>query len=139
MSFLTVEDSSGSAEIIVFPKTFAKVEAWLNSHTIFVIKGVVDTVQTTQCKIKAQETVPIELVLSQWPQINYVSFTLPTNIDDQYLQNIKSLFLKGSIPVHFLLNENGKTLRLKTKEKIALDTNLAQVLESNGLKIECAL
>ena len=38
-----------------------------------------------------------------------------------------------------MLNENGKTLRLKTKEKIALDTNLAQVLESNGLKIECAL
>src|SRR5204862_6349475 len=76
MSFYQCEDTSGSAEIIVFPKTFAVCEKWLSSYHVFLIKGIVDVVEGASCKIKAQHIVPIELVLSDWPHIEHIQLNL---------------------------------------------------------------
>jgi len=139
MAFLQCEDMSGSAEIIVFPKTFAKCEKWLGSHHVFIIKGAVDTTNEAQCKIKAQDIVPVELVLNEWPHIENITITMPDGVKEEIIESLKQKIAKGTAPLHVLFTENGKTLRLTTKEKVLLDMATAQELEDENITIKCTL
>jgi DNA polymerase III subunit alpha len=139
MSFLQLEDMSGTAEIIAFPKTFARAEKWLSSHHVFIVKGVVDVVEGSACKIKAQDIVPIELALSEWPQIEQIALTLPENIEEETVVSVKNQLTKGTTPLHVIFQENGKTLRLTTKERILLDSENALLLEQHNITIQCTL
>lgn len=139
MSFLQFEDMSGSAEIIAFPKTFARCEKWLSSHHVFIIKGAVDVVEGGGCKIKANDIVPVELALSEWPHIEHITLTLPDAMTEETIMQLKNHLSKGSAPLSFIFSENGKRLRLMGKDRILLDTENAQVLESFGIKVECCL
>lgn len=139
MSFLQFEDMSGTAEIIAFPKTFAKAEKWLSSYHVFIIKGTVDTEVETGCKIKANDIVPIELVLSEWPNIEYISLVLPDEATEETVTAIKELMTKGTSPLHVIFHENEKKLRLTTKEKILLNAESAQALEQYNITIQCGL
>lgn len=139
MSFLQFEDMSGTAEIIAFPKTFARAEKWLSSHHVFIIKGVTDTVEGGGCKIKANDIIPIELALSEWPNIEHISLTMPDEITEEAMISIRSHITKGSTPLHLIFNENEKKLRLTTKEKILLNTESAQLLEKYNITIQCSL
>ena len=139
MSFLQFEDMSGTAEIIAFPKTFARAEKWLSSHHVFIIKGVIDVVEGAGCKIKAQDIIPIELALSEWPNIEHISITMPNDITEETIVSIRANLTKGSSPLHLIFQDNQKKLRLTTKEKILLDTESAQLLEKHNITIQCAL
>ena len=140
MAFIELEDMSGTAEVVVFPKTYAKVESWLDNYHVFVVKGALDLTETKQCKIKANDLVPIELVLQEWQHIDHVSFTLPPHIDQQQLDLLKQQLTQGSIPLHLIFQENNKILRITTQKKIALDMQTAQELEKEyELNIRCAL
>ncbi|HEX4068653.1 MAG TPA: DNA polymerase III subunit alpha [Candidatus Babeliales bacterium] len=139
MSFLQFEDMSGSAEIIAFPKTFAKTEKWLSSYHVFIIKGVIDTEVETGCKIKANDIIPVELVLSEWPTIENILFTLPDDITEETIIAIKKELTKGTAPLHLSFQENEKKLRLTTKEKILLSAESAQLLEKYNITIRCSL
>jgi DNA polymerase-3 subunit alpha len=139
MSFLQFEDMSGTAEIIAFPKTFAKTEKWLSSYHVFIIKGTVDITSDIGCKIKANDIVPIELALSEWPIIEYISLTLPTAITEENVIAIKQQLTKGNAPLHVIFQENEKKLRLTTKEKILLNAENAQELENFNITIRCGL
>jgi DNA polymerase-3 subunit alpha len=139
MSFLQFEDMSGTAEIIAFPKTFAKTEKWLGSYHVFIIKGVVDTDVEAGCKIKANDIVPIELVLSEWPVIENILFMLPDDITEEAITTIKNELTRGNAPLHLGFQENEKKLRLTTKEKILLSAESAQELEKHNITIKCCL
>jgi DNA polymerase-3 subunit alpha len=139
MSFLQFEDMSGTAEIIAFPKTFAKTEKWLSSYHVFIIKGTVDITSDVGCKIKANDIVPIELALSEWPAIEYISLTLPAAITEENVIAIKQQLTKGNAPLHVIFQENEKKLRLTTKEKILLNAENAQELENFNITIRCGL
>jgi DNA polymerase-3 subunit alpha len=139
MSFLQFEDMSGTAEIIAFPKTFARVEKWLNSHHVFIIKGIVDTAGESTRKIKAQDIVPIELTLNEWQNIEHIALILPDNASEETIATIKNHIIKGSTPLHIIFHENQKNLRLTTQEKILLDTASAQLLENHNITIQCSL
>ena len=140
MAFIELEDMSGSAEIVVFPKTFAKVEQWLNTYNVFVIKGTLDITSESQCKIKANELVPIDLVMQEWSQIERVEFTLPHIIKEQTLEKLHNQLISGNAPLELIFHENGKTLRISTQKRIALDLQTAQNLEKEyNLKIQCSL
>lgn len=139
MSFLQFEDMSGTAEIIAFPKTFARAEKWLSSHHVFIVKGVVDVVEGAGCKIKANDIIPIELALSEWPNIEHISLTLPENITEEAIISVKERLTKGTAPLNIIFYENQKKLRLTAKEKILLNTENAQLLEKHNITIQCGL
>lgn len=139
MSFLQFEDMSGTMEIIAFPKTFARAEKWLNSHNVFIIKGTVDVTASDSRKIKANDIVPIELALNEWPNIEYINLTLPDNISETTITTIKNQIIKGTTPLHIIFHENQKKLRLTAQEKVLLDTASAQLLESHNIIIQCHL
>jgi DNA polymerase-3 subunit alpha len=139
MSFLQFEDMTSSAEIIAFPKTFARAEKWLSSHHVFIIKGIVDVTDENGCKIKANDIVPIELVLTEWPHIEQISFILPEDITEQDLIAIKNLLPKGTMQLHIIMHEHQKKMRLTVKEKILLNSENAQLLEQYNVTLSCKL
>jgi DNA polymerase-3 subunit alpha len=140
MAFLHLEDTSGQAEIILFPKPFAKAQQWFtDEHQVFVIKGGVDLTATVQCKIKANDLVPLEKLFDEWPTINKACMTLPAACDATLLETMRSSLQEGSIPLELIVHENDKKLRITTAQKITLDHDSALALEQQGVTVRVEL
>lgn len=133
MGFLQIEDQTGEAEIIVFPKLFSKVVALLEEYTIFFIKGTLDYSPDMQkCKIKAQELTPIELVFEQWPSIEKVSCTLKTPLDETKIKTLVQVFnTQGTTALEFIYHDHGKKLKLIPHKKITFNGQTALALAQN--------
>jgi DNA polymerase-3 subunit alpha len=139
MSFLQLEDTSSTAEIILFPKLFATVEPWLENYHVFVVRGGLDLTSPEKCKIKANALVPLDLFLKEWEHIQKVSLSLPLSFDETGTQALKSCLVQGTIPLELIFQENGKKVRLRTKEKIALDEEIVQSFEKMGIGVQIQL
>jgi DNA polymerase-3 subunit alpha len=135
MAFVNLEDLSGNAEVILFPRTFKKVEQWLDAYHVFIVKGSVDLASDQKCKIKADEFVPIELFFQEWHAFNKASFYLPDAVTEIQIKELKQTLVKGKIPLELLLNEQGKQLKITTQERIALDLPLIQNIENNKIRV----
>lgn len=129
MAFLMLEDMNSSAEIILFPSTFKKVEHHLAGHHIFIVKGSLDSASPHKCKIKANECVPIDLFFQEWPAIQKVMCLLPQNFSEDTITQLKKMLRPGSVSLELLFSENNKLLRLSVKEKISIDIPWCQELE----------
>lgn len=139
MAFISIEDGDNSAEIILFPKTFATVEKWLDTHHVFLISGAVDISDPRKLKIKANKCVPIDLVLQEWQPIAHAALTLPGQINEQFILNLKSYLLDGPIPTSLVFEDQGKKLRLLASGKIGLDTEGIVHLEKLGIGVRVYL
>lgn len=139
MAFLQLEDVENTAEIILFPKTFAACERWLSNHQVFMVKGAVDITSTNKLKIKANSCVPVELVLQEWLAIAHVMFHLPSTLQESTVIALKDTFVPGKITASCVFQENGKELRLAIKQKIALDNDMATAIEKLDIKIQISL
>lgn len=135
MAFVQLEDKQSVAEVILFPKLFAQVEQLLDSHHTFLVKGGLDLTSPHICKIKANHFVPLELLLQETNYVNRVLFNLPQQFDEQTVKALKDLCLTGSLPLELLFHENGKKIRLKCKQKIALDQQLIRSIEELNVKV----
>ena len=139
MAFVMLEDMASSAEIILFPNTFKKVESFLTEHHIFVVKGTLDNAVPHKCKIKANDFIPIDLIFEEWPSLQKISFHIPSLVNESDIATLKNLFSAGKIPVEFIFQENGKQLRLATKEKITVNLELLKQLETHNIQPKCVL
>lgn len=139
MAFMQLEDTTGHAEIIIFPKVFQKVSQWLGNHQIFIVKGFADLQSQQNVKIKANEVVPLELLFEHWPSINKVCVQLPSSCTADQAQKIRELAPSGPTPLELLFAENDTVLRLKAKQGITLDQLALQALAEQGLSIEVVL
>ncbi|HEY6103648.1 MAG TPA: OB-fold nucleic acid binding domain-containing protein, partial [bacterium] len=59
MAFLTLEDLTGSVEVIVFPRTYEQVHFLLKRDSVVVVRGKID-ISEQQAKILAERIVPLE-------------------------------------------------------------------------------
>jgi DNA polymerase-3 subunit alpha len=134
MAFIELEDMSGHAEIVIFPRTFAKASGWLDHYQLFVVKGTIDPTSTT-CKIKANEIVPIELVLHEWPTIEKITLTLPETFEQELLQSIQETLVAGKSPLSITFQEHGKKLLLETKKTVACSPETLEILEKANISI----
>jgi len=139
MAFVQLEDANSCAEIILFPRTYSQVSQWLDEYDVFVVKGAIDAASEKKCKIKANEFVPIELLLQEWKFIASAALHLPNSITEEKIQEIKSNLIKGKIPLSFVFNENGKKVQLCTRNKIALDNETIEKIENLDVKITLQL
>ncbi len=141
MCFLQLEDMSGTAELVVFPRTFKAAEQWLDDeHHVFMVKGAVDATSLNKCKIKANEIIPIGMVLQEWSQIQKVTMTMPHIIEKEQLKQLKEQLIAGKIPLEFIVHENGKKLRVITKDKVSLDADsVASMQKEFGIEVQCTL
>ncbi|MBP9765173.1 DNA polymerase III subunit alpha [Candidatus Babeliales bacterium] len=127
MAFAQIEDLHSHAEIIIFPKLFAKIEPWLHDYSIFVIKGNLDTTATGVCKIKAMDMVPLDLFFHVWPKMFCVTVTLPQPFSSEHIAKLKNL-PDGKVPLNIAYHENDTHLKIISKKTIALQENVLQEL-----------
>ncbi len=132
MAFAQFEDYQSKAEVVIFPKLFAQVETWLSSHTVFIIKGTVDSASST--KIKAQSCVPLDLLFESWACERLV-LRLPEPVEENLLQTLKTSFVAGTTPVEIQFKENNQLMTLKTKDKVRLDLAFLTSLEKYNIHI----
>ena len=140
MAFLQIEDLANNAEIIVFPKLFAKVENALNEHSIFIIRGTLDVMSTPVCKILANEICPIDLFFAHWPQIESVALILPHETEVSVPASIKDKLMSGKTSVHIVFHEQDKKMVLKPNRKFAVSFELLDELaKDHNLSIKINL
>jgi DNA polymerase-3 subunit alpha len=115
MGFVTLEDLSGSVEVIVFPETFAKAVEYLKSEEPLVVSGAVD-IGEKSIKIKAADIVPLSDMTER--ETKRVLFTLRT----AGLGREQLVSLKGVIDRH---RGNCRVcLRMELPEQCAVTINL---------------
>lgn len=142
MAFIQCEDATAEhAEIIVFPKLFARVEPWLTSHTVFVIAGTVDAALNGQgkCKIKAQHMLPVDLIFGESLGVQDITVMLPEQCPETMLEELKTGAPAGTAKLSLIVHENGKTVRIKTRRSIALTPALCALVEKLQGDLKIAL
>ncbi len=139
MAFLMLEDINSSAEVILFPSTFKKVESYLGSYQIFIVKGALDAASPHKCKIKANECIPIDLFLQEWPHIQKIVCSLPAPLSESLLTDLKAHLASGTVPLEFIFTENGKRVRLATREKISVTNDVLALLDAAAISAQIVL
>jgi len=137
MAFLMVEHRSSTLEVILFPKVFRSVEAYLSSYTAFAIKGILDTESSSE-KLKAQELIPLELLAAQGLGLSEIIFQFPTHFDDQLLPSLKALIVPGSCRMTLQFTTAQGPAALTTREKITLTPELMQFAQAHSISVRCA-
>lgn len=127
MAFLHIEDTETHAEIVLFPKTYTRMSHFLDSHTIFMVRGTIDLASTKLLKIKASLCIPIERIFDELPPTRII-VRLPNPCSDALLETLKKHCGTGA-SYELILVENGTTLRIKTKEKFPLEPSIHDTLE----------
>jgi DNA polymerase III subunit alpha len=135
MAFVQLEDISGTAEIILFPKAYAKVEQWIEEYNVFFVKGPLDLTSPEKCKIKANLFVPAELFFEQWTDFNSINVKLPQRFTKEKLNQLQNSFEKGNKNLSFMYEENGKKLHLVTKKSITVSEEIIKNIEELGVQI----
>lgn len=138
MAFVTLEDYTTHAEIIVFPKLYAGCAQALAESTVFVVKGTVDS-SASGCKIRAQELYAIELLCESWQPFEKVCLTLPDQWDEELIKELKHLLTAGVTPIELYFKENDATLKLRAKETYNGDISTLKTLEEKGIKIQLSI
>ncbi len=139
MAFLTVEDRTTSAEVILFPKLYSTAEQWLSTHTVFIILGTLDISSAQKCKIKANQLIPLELIFDEHKYLQKTVLELPVEFNESLIQHIDQKMNNGTTALHLIFQENGKRLYLKSSKKITVDPAFLAELENNNIKIALTL
>ena len=137
MAFLQLEDRSGNADIIVFPRQYKKLSSVLEQSEIFIVQGLFDLTSTVKCKIKANQIVPAEQFFEMWPEFKKATLILEQTPDPKLIQLIGQQ--KGKINVQIKFQEQNKTLLIQTKYKVSADLDLFKKLESLCKRIQLSI
>jgi DNA polymerase-3 subunit alpha len=132
MAFVQLEDRTGTAEIILFPRLFTAIEPWIADYTVFAVKGTLDLTSPNKCKIKATAFVPLELLFQSWPSFSALTVTIPMHWTKEQCAQLPTTLTKGNLPLFLAYEENNKKLKIATKYKVTLNTTLLEKLQTLG-------
>ena len=62
MAFITLEDLTGSLEVVVFPRDFEKNESFLREESSVFIRGRVNVVENAAAKLICEKVIPLEQI-----------------------------------------------------------------------------
>lgn len=142
MAFLTVQDLTGSCEIVVFPEVYQKSQSLIKTDSIIFVSGKINA-RDENPKILAEEIIPIEQVKERFTRGISVQFQT-TGLTPDLLKDVRRLLLrhKGDTPVYLSFREpSGKLAVLQTSEtlKVRATDELLEQLEKiageNAVKI----
>jgi DNA polymerase-3 subunit alpha len=132
MAFVTIEDITGSVELVLFADVFKKYGKFLDKDNIILIQGKTSIKETNNVKIICDEVIPLEDVIN-----NYKKYLLlkieTTEFERQILNDIEKELIKyeGEYPVYFeVVTSNGDKIILESqKYKISPDEKLVSNLK----------
>jgi DNA polymerase-3 subunit alpha len=135
MAFLGFEDMHSTAEVVLFPKLFAKIQGQLEEYRCYIIKGIVDSSSVKQCKIKADDLLPLEDFWLSSDNIKRIMLQLPDSVERSLLEELCAMVPQGESSLEFQLRENEKLVSITPEKKILFCKDLGRRLESYGVKI----
>lgn len=138
MCFLRIEDATAQAEIVVFPKLFKRIENWLDTFQVFIIKGMVEIGKSNECKIKADEIVPLDLI---WQEASFkqVALKLPDQYAEKDIELLKNQCSAGATPLCLSFTDNNKLLMIETKQRISCTQEIAHQWMQQGIHVSITL
>ena len=135
MLFVTLEDSTDSTELLVFPKTLSANPALWQDENLLIVSGKVSD-KDGQAKILVEngrilEKEKLETLKAKNFAQNKVWLNLPIGFDKDKMQNLKDILQKypGQTPVYLIIN-NGHSRKLKTDIKILPATDVRTEIEN---------
>jgi len=107
MAFVTIEDLTGSIEVLVFPKIFYKFEAILKEDSVVSISGRVSAKEEEEPKILMETAIPIDTDITN----ERLYIKIPAS-EDKKMEQLKELFkiFNGKTPVFLYFEKDKKTL-----------------------------
>ena len=142
MAFVTLQDLSGSCEIVVFPELYQSAHSLLQKDTTVFIRGKINSRDDIP-KIIAEEIIPLEEAKKRFTRL--VSIDLQTaGLDPEVLKEIRRILMrhKGSTPVYLTFRDpQGKAAVLHSGEELKVDTTdelfeaLEKLVGENAVKV----
>jgi DNA polymerase-3 subunit alpha len=142
MAFLTLQDLSGSCEVVVFPDLYQSSLPLVKKDSPVFIRGKINARDDIP-KVLAEEIVPLEDVKKRFTRL--VSIDLKTaGLEADLLKQIRKILerYKGSVPVYLTFKDpQGKTAVLHSGEEVKVEPNdqlfeaLEQLVGENAVKI----
>ena len=144
MAFLTIEDLTGTAEMIIFADAFEKYNNILQEDSmVFVIGSISSKGDNDENKILCNDLIPLNDI---WDRcVKKISFSLETGKTTKgYIREIKDILAKnrGQCPVYINIKtpENGeyvfKSKKITAKPSPALVNKLSDIIGLENIWIE---
>ncbi len=134
MAFVTLQDLSGSCEIVVFPSVFQANAALLVQDSIIFVRGKINAREDTP-KVLADEIVSLEEVPKRFTRLVSIHL-LTAGLDLGLLQDIHSILTryKGRTPVHLTFRDaDGRTSVIDSGDDLRVEAGDALFLELEKL------
>ncbi|HKK20598.1 MAG TPA: DNA polymerase III subunit alpha, partial [candidate division Zixibacteria bacterium] len=130
MAFITVEDYSGSVELIIFSSCFEKCRDFIVNEQMVLITGKVSTQEGKAAKIITSEAMPLEKLTERFncQLVIKIESDCSDTLIDKALASLDEY--KGSAPVLLAARENGSEVYIKSnKYTVNLDFTLLNSLK----------
>ncbi|MDR2018274.1 MAG: DNA polymerase III subunit alpha [Syntrophobacterales bacterium] len=116
MAYLTLEDTKGTAEVIVFPDLYSKNLSGISSEKPLIVTGTLDKADETGARIKAKSITLLEDVAREMKR--QVSLRIDCQVfKKEDLRKLKDILVslkgKASVSLEFLLNGNMEFLKIR--------------------------
>lgn len=133
MAFLTLQDLSGSCEVVVFPSVYKTTMSFVQKDQLIYVRGKVDA-RDDSPKILADEIVPLEEVPKRFTRLVAINLKTAGLVPDTF-KEVRRILLrhKGTVPVYIsLLDPKGRRTVLDSGENLKVETTdaLFEELES---------
>ena len=113
MAFLTLEDSYGSVEALVFPKILATYSHQLQEGAVVLVKGTLSIREDEEPKILLNAVESLDSALDSVPEKKVLYIRLETNAPDTFTRVRESLApFKGDIEVRLYFMDTKKVVRV---------------------------
>ncbi|MFH1561980.1 MAG: DNA polymerase III subunit alpha [Nitrospirota bacterium] len=131
MAFISLEDTVGSVEVVVFADIFEKFGDKLRPDTLVLIKGMVNSQDEKHPKIIAEEIIELAEAEAEFSKVVHIKVDEST--DEKTLLQLKSLLSKfkgnSNIYIHVIDNEKESVIIPSPNLKIKANHELIKGIE----------
>jgi DNA polymerase-3 subunit alpha len=143
MAFVSIEDLTGVAEVVVFTETFQRSRDLLTSDSMIIVRGRVDSAAGKKgTKVIADSIFDLKHMYDlESPEFSYIELSgKVSTLDESVLLQLRDILssYRGNCPVYFsLMTSKEHILRLRMREnRVALNHQLLKALRSNFPEIQ---
>ncbi|MBI3307308.1 MAG: hypothetical protein HYZ84_05870 [Candidatus Omnitrophica bacterium] len=142
MAFITLQDLSGSCEVVAFPEIYKTGQALLKKDSGVFVRGKIN-LRDDVPKILAEEVVALDDVKKRFTRLISIDLRT-TGLDPQILKDIRQVLQthKGSTPVYLTFKDpNGKSVVMHSGEDLRVESSdqlfeaLEQLVGETSVKI----
>ena len=142
MAFFTLEDLSGSCEVVVFPELYKSSQSIVQSEETIFVKGRVN-MRDDEPKVIANELISLADVQKKLPRMISIHLTM-TGLTTETLAKLKEILNnhKGNIPLYLAFrNAKGAAVVVSPSESYRVETSddlfheIEELLGENSVKI----